>query len=221
MSTLGIVTIGQAPRSDVVPQMRQYLPDGTGIVEAGALDGLSIDDVQEFRPHKGEYVLTTRMADGQSVVVAKERLMARLEAAVERVEQAGASVILILCTGEFPELRRRPVLVAEPDRILQHIVLAFRPQRLGVLIPLPEQIESATDRWSVCSREVHVVAADPYGDAEHIPAAGREVRDNKPELIVMDCMGFQERHRHVVREVTGVPAVLANAAVCRLLAEVL
>jgi protein AroM len=221
MSTLGIVTIGQAPRSDVVPQMRRYLPDATHIVEAGALDGLSFDDVQELRPHAGEYVLTTRMSDGRSVIVAKERLIPRLEAAVERVAEAGASPILILCTGQFPELRRRPVLVAESDWMLRHVVLAFRPERLGVLIPLREQVEPATDRWSVSVPEVHVVAADPYGDAERISAAGREIRDSKPELIVLDCVGFKVNHRRVVREAAGVPVVLANVAVSRLLAEVL
>ncbi|MBS1254211.1 MAG: hypothetical protein MAG451_03268 [Anaerolineales bacterium] len=230
MNTLGIVTIGQAPRSDVVPQMRQYLPAGTRIVEAGALDGLDIEEVQTFRPRPGEYVLTTRMADGQSVVVSKERLLPCLEIAFDRVQEAGAGTILMLCTGEFPELKprpearatgRRPVLVAEPDRMLPHIVLAFHPRRLGIIIPLAEQAEAATARWSEVSREVAVAPADPYGDAERIPQAGRELLRHNPELIVMDCMGFQEDHRQTVKETTGAPTVLANAAVSRLLAEVL
>lgn len=220
MSTLGIVTIGQAPRSDVVPQMRRYLPEGIRVVEAGALDGLSFDDVRAFKPRAGEYVLTTRMSDGRSVIVAKEGLMPRLEAAIERVEEAGVHVVLILCTGHFPELRHRSILVAEPNRMLRHAILAFRPQRLGVLIPIPEQVEAATERWSACVPEVHVVVADPYGDADRMPAAAREIRASRPELILMDCMGFQEKHRRAVRETTGVPTVLANAAVSRLLAEV-
>lgn len=221
MSILGIVTIGQAPRSDVVPQMRRHLPEDTQIVEAGALDGLTFDKVQAFKPREGEYVLTTRMADGRSVVVAKERLMPRLESAVDRVEAAGAATILMLCTGQFPELRGRPVLVAEPDRMLQHAVLAFRPRRLGVLIPLPAQADAARARWSEVVGEVEVVPADPYGDPARIPEAGRELLPGKPELIVMDCMGFQEAHRRAVKAATGVPTVLANAAVSRLLAEVL
>ncbi len=221
MSILGIVTIGQAPRSDVVPQMERYLPRDTEIVEAGALDGLTLEEAGAFRPRAGEYVLTTRMADGRSVTVAKERLLPRLEGAVQRVEEAGADTILLLCTGEFPELRRRPILVAEPDRMLRHVVLAFRPKRLGVLIPLPEQVEAAQVRWSEVVREARVVPADPYGEPAHIPEAARELRDHDPDLIVMDCMGFQEEHRQAVRMATDVPTVLANAAVSRLLAEVL
>lgn len=221
MSTLGIVTIGQAPRSDVVPQMRKHLPKDTQIVEAGALDGLTFDEVQAFRPREGEYVLTTRMADGRSVVVAKERLMPRLESAVDCVEAAGAATILMLCTGQFPELRGRPALIAEPDRILQHVVLALRPERLGVLVPLPEQVEAAQARWSEVTREARVVSADPYGEPARIPEAARELLDHDPDLIVMDCMGFQEEHRQAVRMATDIPTVLANAAVSRLLAEVL
>ncbi|MFQ5855881.1 MAG: AroM family protein [Anaerolineae bacterium] len=220
MNTLGIVTLGQAPRSDVVPQMRRYLPTGTRILEAGALDGLTVHEVREFRPRPGEYVLTTRMANGESVVVSKERLMPRLRAAFQRVLQHGADTVLLLCTGEFPELSGQ-ALVVEPDRMLRHFVLAFRPQRLGVLIPLPEQVEEARARWSEVTPELAVAPASPYGDPNRIPQAALELLDQEPELIIMDCMGFQEEHRQAVKTVTGAPTVLANAAISRLLAEVL
>ena len=38
---LGVATIGQSPRSDVLPQMLPYLPRDLDIRQAGALDGLS------------------------------------------------------------------------------------------------------------------------------------------------------------------------------------
>lgn len=220
MSNLGIVTIGQAPRSDVVPQMRRYLPAGTRIIEAGALDGLSTEQAAEFRPRSGEYILTTRMTTGESVVVSKERLMPRLQGAFQQVLKAGADIALILCTGELPELSGQ-ALVVRPDRILRHIVLGFRPRRLGILIPLPEQIGLARERWSEVVPELAVACADPYGDPTYIPQAGLELLDRDPELIVMDCMGYREGHRREVKAATGVPTVLANAAVSRLLAEVL
>ena len=36
---LGTVTIGQAPRTDLIPEIKQFLGDGVEILEAGALDG--------------------------------------------------------------------------------------------------------------------------------------------------------------------------------------
>ena len=41
MTKVGLITVGQAPRSDVVPDMAAILGGGVEIVEAGALDGLT------------------------------------------------------------------------------------------------------------------------------------------------------------------------------------
>lgn len=38
---LGTVTIGQTPRTDLIPEMKQFLGAGVDILEAGALDGLT------------------------------------------------------------------------------------------------------------------------------------------------------------------------------------
>ena len=45
---LGIVTIGQTPRTDVIPEMAEVLGPGVEIVERGALDGLDIPAVAAF-----------------------------------------------------------------------------------------------------------------------------------------------------------------------------
>ena len=41
---LGLVTIGQSPRDDIMSQMLPLLPDGLDIRQMGALDGLSRAD---------------------------------------------------------------------------------------------------------------------------------------------------------------------------------
>lgn len=220
MASLGILTLGQAPRSDVVPSMRRHLPPGTRILEAGALDGLMAREAAAFRPEDGERVLTTRMLDGRSIAVSKERLMARLERAFERLLGMGAEAVLLLCTGDFPELRHR-ALVAEPDRLLRHAVEAFAPSSLGVVVPLPEQVEWGRDRWSGVSSPLTVVSADPYGPPAGVAQAAASLAKASPALVVMDCMGFREDHCRIVRHRVDVPTVLANSAVSRLLAEVL
>jgi protein AroM len=50
--TIGVVTIGQTPRRDIVPHLRSVLGDHIEIIEAGALDGLSEEEVatQAKRP---------------------------------------------------------------------------------------------------------------------------------------------------------------------------
>ena len=40
MTKVGLITVGQSPRSDVVPDMAAILGGDVEILEAGALDGL-------------------------------------------------------------------------------------------------------------------------------------------------------------------------------------
>jgi len=46
MSRLGAVTIGQSPRTDIIPDLRTVLGAEVEIVEAGALDGLSPEEIR-------------------------------------------------------------------------------------------------------------------------------------------------------------------------------
>ncbi len=46
---IGMVTVGQAPRADIVPDMAALLPD-VDILEAGALDGLDRAAIARLAP---------------------------------------------------------------------------------------------------------------------------------------------------------------------------
>jgi hypothetical protein len=48
-TTVGLITVGQAPRSDVVPDMAAILGRDVEIVEAGALDGLTREQMATTR----------------------------------------------------------------------------------------------------------------------------------------------------------------------------
>lgn len=74
MHKLGMITIGQAPRSDVAPIVERALEGRAELVQAGALDGLSLDYIQQhLSPSPGEYVLTSRLTTGESVVISREK----------------------------------------------------------------------------------------------------------------------------------------------------
>ena len=42
---IGALTIGQSPRKDVIPEMREVLGTEVDIVEKGVLDDLSLEEV--------------------------------------------------------------------------------------------------------------------------------------------------------------------------------
>ena len=69
--TLGIVTIGQAPRDDIATLFATHAPGGTKVILRGALDGLSDAEVDRLQPENGGDTLYTRLRGGRDVKISK------------------------------------------------------------------------------------------------------------------------------------------------------
>jgi protein AroM len=104
MRTIGAITIGQAPRDDVVPEMEKLLGPGVRVLQAGALDGLSRADIAALAPADGQDALITRLADGSEVIVAKPAILGRLQGCLDRLAPESEACV-ILCAGKFPAFR--------------------------------------------------------------------------------------------------------------------
>ena len=76
---VGTLTIGQSPRTDVIPGIRDVLGPNIEIVEKGALDGLDLEDVKKFYPGPNDYILVTRMRDGTEVKIAEKHVIDRMK----------------------------------------------------------------------------------------------------------------------------------------------
>src|SRR5712691_6484573 len=122
---VGMITIGQSPRSDVVPDMVE-------IRERGALDGLSPREIAALAPEPDDDLLVTRLADGSSVFVAKRHMVARVQARIDELETGGVSMTALLCTGAFPRFRSRRPFV-EPQEVLLGLLRGLSWEgRLGI-----------------------------------------------------------------------------------------
>jgi protein AroM len=220
---LGVLTIGQSPRVDLVPEMLAHL-HGIEVVERGALDGMTAGQIADLAPAEAtEQVLTTRLADGTPVVLDHDVIPDLIQRAVDDLEEKGVDAIVVVCTGRFPPLRhRRPLLTAD--------ILFRRGARasldptvttLGVLSPLEEQRGDSTAKWSDLAARVVTAAATPYQPqaARSVADAARALRAAGADAIVLDCIGYTEAMRLAAHEAAGVPVLLARALVARLAAE--
>lgn len=216
--TLGAVTIGQTPRQDVVPHLRTALGDRFEIIEAGALDGLSKDEIQA-RAERGGDLLVTRLRDGSEVQVREELVTPRLRDCVRKLESR-AELILLLCTGDFPSLESsRPLLY--PGPLLRNTVRSLAPSRLGVLTPAREQIEAQHQRWSGLAGRIVVEPASPYGRPEELDAATESLLGAGVELAVMDCIGYTQPMKQRVRSRLERPVLLASTLLAKVASELL
>lgn len=219
MTRLGVITIGQAPRVDMVPEMARHWP-GVEVVERGALDGLTPHALRKVSIREGDEVLTSRLQDGTSAVFGRDLVLPRLQEAIASLEAVGTDAVLLVCTGEFPAFEhRRPLYLASP--LLVNGVAALADGPVGVISPLPEQQVDSVRKFA--GLDVVTAVANPYGGAEtDFAAATRSLIGRGATAIVLDCMGYSEQHRNLVREAApGVPVIVARSLVARLVAEVL
>jgi protein AroM len=148
MPSLGVVTIGQSPRADLTGELAGYLPAGTNLLERGALDDLSSSTITALAPGADEDTLTSRLRDGEPVLLDRQRLVPRLEEAISALEQQGTEVNLLVCTGTFPPLHHgRPLLDAERLLVSGVGAVVHRSGPLGVVVPLPAQQNVLSMRW--------------------------------------------------------------------------
>lgn len=144
---IGAITIGQAPRTDVTADILRIFDDSLELVQAGGLDGLTKEEIAEFAPGKDDYVLVSRLTDGSSVTFAERHILPRLQDAINRMEDEGCSLIMMLCTGTFPEtLSTKSIPMIYPCELLNRLVpLMTKKSSIICMTPSPLQTEQCEE----------------------------------------------------------------------------
>ncbi|WP_454677306.1 AroM family protein [Achromobacter marplatensis] len=216
-------TIGESPRSDVVPEMARQLGETVQINEFGALDGLDAAALAAMAPRDGEYRFATRLRDGAQIQLDAAAAEARLAAVMQQADGAGYDVLVPLCTGTAIAPMR--TLVVEPQQVVDHLVagLSQHCRKVGLVVPLAEQVDFFHMAVPL-SCETQVVHASPYEAdagqaARNFAEAGQSLASC--DLIVMHCMGYAERMRQAVAQASGRPVLLSNRLVAQALSQLL
>ncbi|MED3552757.1 AroM family protein [Cytobacillus praedii] len=223
MKKLGMITIGQAPRTDVAPIIEKYLDGRAELVQVGVLDGMSKEYIEEnLYPEKDDYVLTSRLVTNESVVMSREKIKPILQEKITYLEQQGIEQILLLCTGVFPGLTTSSSYLIEPDHVIPPTVKAMvGDRRFGVIVPLSEQKESLYPKFSPFGLEPLFAVASPYHHDQAGYEEAAENLKNKVDIILLDCMGYTEEAREMISKATGLPVILSNAIMAKLTSEMI
>jgi protein AroM len=219
--TLGTLTIGQAPRPDVVPIIDRHVPAAVRRVHRGVLDGLSHAEIAaRYAAESGEPALVTRLEDGSVVELSRHRMRDGVQRALAALEAEGCDVILLLCTGTFDGLACDSAWLVEPDHIIPGLVAGLIEHRqLGIIVPIVGQIESECGKWQGLARPALFAAVSPYTDApEALAEAGAALKSRGAAALLLDCIGFTERHRAALAGL-GLPVILSNAVVAKAVGE--
>ncbi len=218
MRPVHFLTIGEAPRPDVTPEVLGFLGSAAEAVvpvERGALDGLSRAEVAAGGPRNGEMPLVSRLTSGEEVILGEGFLEERIKALVDEVP-AGA-LAAILCTGPFTGVRERPWLV-KAGAAFDAALAAACPAgaTVGMLIPEPRQEDDARRRVPA-GAPVVVASFSPYAEVHGVMEVADAFRD--ADVIGLNCLGYTGALAREVEGATGKPVVLAREELARELAR--
>ena len=219
--TLGVITIGQAPRDDIAALFAEHAPPGTRVVLRGALDGMSDAEIAAIGPESGGDTLYSRLRGDRDVKISKKAVIARSPAILAKLRADGCDAIVYACTGDFPPMPGDENVLF-PSRILNGLASGLLPRgRLGLLIPLAEQAEKLGAKWARPGLEVVAEALAPSAGRDEADAAARRLAAKGVDLVAMDCMSYTPATKEWVKSGLGVPALLAITATGRVLREML
>jgi protein AroM len=219
MKKIGMLTIGQSPRDDILPTLMDILGDGYEIVEAGALDDMTHEDIERIEFGPDDYLLVSRMRDGTEIKITKRFILPMMQKRIDELEEKGVNLIVIMCTGKFPQFDSR-VLVVTPQEILKGVLEgALKRGRLGVVYPAEEQVQGAEAGFGREGIEIYGDHLSPYeGDSELEGLADR-LAGQDLDLILLNCFGFSSEVKDAVTNKTGKPVIQSNALIARVLKE--
>lgn len=220
MKKIGAITIGQAPRTDVLGDISDILGSDLELIQAGALDGLTLEEVKRLSPDGAGTTLVSRMRDGTAVTLQEQKILPLMQQRIDELEDQGVSTILIMCTGEFPETFLSKVPLIYPSKVICGIVAALNNvERIGVVTPDQDQIEDIKKKWGKIVETVIPVQWNPYLETKSEQAAA-QLRDANVDLAVMDCFGYSKEMRDFLADTVSKPVILSRTIAARILREI-
>lgn len=214
---LGVVTVGQSPRPDLVAAFSAHAP-GARVEVRGALDGLSAHDVDTLAAVPTDYPLLVRLADGTTRQVGRDVLHPLVVQQARAFAADGATAVAIACAGDFPHVPC-DVPVVLPGRVVPAVTRALGGAgRIGVVTPVAGQVAAATAKWRADGFDPLTVAAPP-DDEGALDHAADALRAAGITLVVLDCMGHADDAARRLEARSGARVLLAQSLAARVAGE--
>lgn len=221
--TVALVSIGQSPRPDIAGDFTLLCNQAFTLLDIGALDDVSPEEIASLAPAHGESDLITKTRDGQVVYLSHDRLEPYMEIALAKAAKQGADWAVISCTGDFSRLHSSiPVLM--PNQILAHSVASVLKQedKLILIVPTEGQAGEATKRWEKRGYIVaRVLVESPFGDHHALfELLQHDQVAREAQAVIADCFGFDVGFKNSVAKVYPKPVFVSRNLIAHLLLSV-
>ena len=177
----------------------------------------------EYAPEAGEDTILTLLNDNQLAHVSRRKVERDLQGVVEVLDNRGYDVIILMSTANISSMTARNTIFLEPSRILPPLVSSIvEDHQVGVIVPVEEMLPVQAQKWQILQKSPVFSLGNPIHDSEQkIIDAGKELLAKGADVIMLDCLGFHQRHRDLLQKQLDVPVLLSNVLIARLAAELL
>ncbi|EBV2598895.1 AroM protein [Salmonella enterica subsp. enterica serovar Kottbus] len=222
-ASLTILTIGVVPMSEVLPLLTEYI-DEQHITHHSLLGKMSREDVMaDYAVEPGDDPLLTLLNDNQIAHVSRQKVERDLQSVVEVLDNQGYDVIILMSTAAIKSMAARNSILLEPLRIIPPLVASIVDgHQVGVIVPVAELLAAQEKKWQVLQMPpVYSLANPVHGSEQQLIDAGQALLDQGADVIMLDCLGFHQRHRDILQQALDVPVLLSNVLIARLASELL
>ncbi|EAM1507595.1 AroM family protein [Salmonella enterica subsp. enterica] len=222
-ASLAILTIGVVPMSEVLPLLTEYI-DEQHITHHSLLGKMSREDVMaDYAVEPGDDPLLTLLNDNQIAHVSRQKVERDLQSVVEVLDNQGYDVIILMSTAAIKSMAARNSILLEPLRIIPPLVASIVDgHQVGVIVPVAELLAAQEKKWQVLQMPpVYSLANPVHGSEQQLIEAGQALLDQGADVIMLDCLGFHQRHRDILQQALDVPVLLSNVLIARLASELL
>ncbi len=177
---MNFITLGESPRVDIVPELIKIIGKDFDYREIGLLDDVS--DYKSIFPKSDDDLYVSRLNNGEQVKLSKKWAKNK----IQNMNLSGNSVIL--CTGDFENIN-----AIQPSKTVKWFFKSFlKINKMAIVCPLKEQIESLCTRWDSFAEEVDYYYYSPYDNKGVFP------QKRNYDFIYLDCMGYTLEHERVI-----------------------
>lgn len=222
-ATLAILTIGVVPVSEILPLLTEHISQEQ-IKHVSLLGNLSREEVlADYGVGSGEEELLTLLSDNTLIHVSKPKIELALQGIIEILDNQDYDVILLMSTARFSTLTARSSMLLEPERIIPPLVASIvHGHQIGIILPVPELLKFQHKKWQLLENTPLYEMANPvHGSEQDLLNAGRKLLAEGADVLVLDCLGYHQKHRDLLQKSLDVPVLLSNVLVARLASELL
>lgn len=204
---IGFLTIGQSPREDLTPEIRPLLLPHIEIVEYGVLDNLINEEIENMSPKANEIPLVTRLRDGSQVHLGERKIIEILPKAIDFMKvKMDVKAVAILCTNDFQKIKLACPTIF-PFEYLQFLITRIlEPRKLGVVVPLENQVEMARKKWG--SERTVIEVKSPYLEGKTWDEITENFAQDKVGAILLDCIGYKLKDRQAIQRFISIFTLL-------------